>query len=295
VTRFAGLRNFIRSPAGRQTGVFLRRIPALVLAAAAAVAVAAPLAGCASSSDPNAIDSMGAMGDSITRGFDACTFLQDCPAKSWATGTDTGVDSHFRRLLVKNSAIAGHVYNVAKTGATSADLPAQATALAARKPDYVTVLMGSNDACADSEAAMTSVTDFRSRVDTALATVYRARPDTQVLVASVPDLYRLWQVGHGDARARLVWSAGFCHTMLDAPTSTAPADEARRQRVRSRVIAYNAALAASCRAHAGCRYDNGAVFGNQFTLGDLSPFDYFHPNTAGQHKLAAVTWAKTGF
>jgi lysophospholipase L1-like esterase len=272
--------------------VFRRRIPALVLAA---VAVAAPLAGCATSTDPNAIHSMGAMGDSITRGFDACTFLQDCTAKSWATGTDTTVNSHFRRLLVKDSAIAGHVYNVAKTGATSADLPAQATALAARKPDYVTALMGANDACADTEAAMTPVATFRSRVDAALTTIDRARPGTRVLVTSVPDLYRLWQVGHVDARARAIWAAGFCHTMLDAPSSTAPADEARRQRVRARVLAYNGALAASCQAHAGCRYDDGAVFGNPFTLADLSPFDYFHPNTEGQRKLAAVTWAKTGF
>lgn len=271
--------------------MFRRRISALALAAAA---LAFPLAGCASSSDPNAVDSMGAMGDSISRGFDACTFLQECPAASWTTGTDTAVNSHFRRLLVKDGAIAGHAYNVAKVGATSADLPAQATALAARKPDYVTVLMGANDACSDSEASMTSVATFRSRIDSALDTVDKARPGTRVLVTSVPDLYRLWQVGHGDARARLVWSAGFCHTMLDAPSSTAPADAARRQRVRDRVVAYNGALAASCAAHAGCRYDDGAVFANQFTLADLSPFDYFHPNVAGQRKLAAATWAKTG-
>jgi lysophospholipase L1-like esterase len=272
--------------------VFRRRISALALAAAA---MAFPLAGCASSSDPNAIDSMGAMGDSISRGFDACAFLQECPASSWTTGTDVTVNSHFHRLLVKDPAIAGHAYNVAKVGATSADLPAQATALAARKPDYITVLMGANDACADGEASMTSVATFRSRIDTALNTIDRARPDTHVLVTSVPDLYRLWQVGHADARARLVWSAGFCRTMLDAPSSTAPADVARRQRVRDRVIAYNGALAASCRVHTGCRYDDGAVFANQFTLTDLSPFDYFHPNAAGQQKLAAITWTKTGF
>ncbi len=37
--------------------------------------------------------SMAAVGDSITRGFDACTVLSDCPEVSWATGSDTKVKS----------------------------------------------------------------------------------------------------------------------------------------------------------------------------------------------------------
>lgn len=37
--------------------------------------------------------SVAAVGDSITRGFDACTVLADCPEVSWATGSDAQVDS----------------------------------------------------------------------------------------------------------------------------------------------------------------------------------------------------------
>ena len=40
-------------------------------------------------------------GDSITRGFDACTVLSDCPEVSWATGAATEVDSLAVRLLGK--------------------------------------------------------------------------------------------------------------------------------------------------------------------------------------------------
>jgi lysophospholipase L1-like esterase len=237
---------------------------------------------------------MGAMGDSITRGFDTCTFLQDCLPKSWATGSDPTVNSHYHRLLTRNPAMAGRVYNAAKVGATSADLPGEATTIAGHQPDYVTVLIGANDACAADESQMTSRAVFRARVDQALTTIYAAKSDTKMLVTSVPDLYRLWQVGHGNSTARLVWSAGFCRTMLDNPESTASGDEARRLRVRSRVIAYNSELAASCQAHPGCRFDDNAVFDRNFTTADLSTFDYFHPSAAGQQTLAAVTWAKSG-
>lgn len=267
------------------------------LVPAAVLGLLLPLGACAApgpSAPAVRVDSMGAMGDSITRAFDACTFLADCLPKSWATGTDASVGSHYSRLLARDPALAGHATNVARVGATSADLPAQAKALAASRPDYVTLLIGANDVCTATEAAMTSPAAFRTRVDSALAAIYAARPDTRMLVTSIPDLRRLWQVGHGDATARLVWSAGFCRTMLDNPTSTAPADVARRDRVRNRVIALNGQLAAACRARAGCRYDDGAVFAHPFTLGELSRFDYFHPSAAGQKTLAAITWPKAG-
>src|SRR3954469_303336 len=43
--------------------------------------------------------SLAALGDSITRGFDACGLLADCPAASWATGRRADVDSLATRLL----------------------------------------------------------------------------------------------------------------------------------------------------------------------------------------------------
>jgi lysophospholipase L1-like esterase len=264
---------------------------------AALFALVLTASSCASGPKPPSavtINSMGAMGDSISRAFDACTLLADCPAKSWTTGTDPTIGSHYERLLARNPAMSGRVYNVSKVGATSADLSAQATALASSRPDYVTLQIGANDACAASESAMTTPTVFRARIDAALTTLYAANPHTRVLVTSVPDLYRLWQVAHTNRVAQLVWSYGFCRTMLDNPTSVAPTDEARRQLVRARVISYNDQLAAACGMHSGCRYDGGAVFDHQFLISDLSPYDFFHPNATGQKTLAAITWPKSG-
>jgi lysophospholipase L1-like esterase len=266
-------------------------------AAVVAVGLALSLVACATPPPPGStppIGSMGAMGDSITRAFDACTFLQECLPKSWATGTDPSVLSHYQRLVARNPAMSGRVFNAAKVGATSADLPGEAAVIAAHRPDYVTVLVGSNDACAADESLMTSRAVFRARIDQALTTVYTARPDTKMLVTSVPDLYRLWQVARNNTTAQLVWSAGFCRSMLDNPTSNAAPDESRRQHVRSRVVIYNTELAASCAAHPGCRFDGNAVFDYPFAIGDLSHFDFFHPSAAGQATLSAVTWARSG-
>ena len=271
-----------------------RRLSGVVVAA---LGIFLSFTGCAAAPKPSGtpgVSSIGAMGDSISLAFDACTFLRECPSKSWSTGTDSSVGSHYQRLLARNPELAGRAFNAARVGARSADLPAEAKAIAAHRPDYVTVLIGANDACAPTEAQMTSPSVFRARVDAALTTVYAARPNTRMLVVSVPNLYRLWSVARNNPTARLVWSAGFCHTMLDNPTSTSAVDEARRRRVSGRVVAYNDELAAACRTHPGCRFDDNAVFNYPFAITDLSSFDYFHPGAGGQRVLAAITWPKSG-
>ena len=227
--------------------------------------------------------SMSALGDSITRAYNACGWFMDCVSRSWATGSYSTVNSHARRLAIST------VYNDAKTGAKAAALPAQAATAASRGVGYVTVLIGANDACTRTEAEMTPVDSFRSSVATALASL----SGRSVFVASVPNIYRLWQVGKVSSSARAAWSAyRICQSMLANPTSTTTADESRRQRVLQRVREFNTVLAEECARVAGCVYDDGAVFAYPFALNQLTTWDYFHPNTAGQAELARVTWEK---
>ncbi|MFI0939366.1 SGNH/GDSL hydrolase family protein [Streptomyces sp. NPDC021020] len=226
--------------------------------------------------------SVAALGDSITRGFDACKPLLDCPEVSWATGTRGSVGSVASRLT------KGAVWNVAETGARVRDLPAQAKSAAAHKPAMVTILIGANDACRSSTAAMTSVADFRTDFAKTLSYLHRTLPTTQVLVASVPDLQHLWSVGHGNPLAQQLWKLGLCPSMLDDPSSDTPAARSRRTAVRDRVVAYNAAMGAACAQYVRCRYDGGAVFRYAFTSGQLSTWDWFHPNPQGQHELATL-------
>lgn len=239
--------------------------------------------------------SMSSLGDSITRGFNAAGWFTDWPARSWSTGTHTGVDSHYARLRALNPAIRGDAYNNARTGAKMGALAAQATTSVSQGTEYVTVLMGANDACTETEEQMTTVSAFRTRFTKAMEILAAQQPQPQVLVASIPDLRRLWQVGKNNSSARSAWSSfGICQSMLARPQSTDQADVDRRARVRQRVVDYNAVLADVCGGYTFCRYDGGAVFGYPFTLSQLSGWDYFHPNTAGQAVLADVTW-EAGF
>ncbi len=56
----------------------------------------------------------------------------------------------------------------------------------------MTVMAGANDACRATAAAMTPVADFRAQFEEALRTLRTELPRTQVYVASIPDLKRLW-------------------------------------------------------------------------------------------------------
>jgi lysophospholipase L1-like esterase len=265
------------------------------IAATSALGVVLGLASAADAATPDAgppPSSMASLGDSITRGFDACGFFVDCTSRSWSTGDYGSVNSHYLRIRAVNPAINGRNSNDARTGAVAADLYGQAGTAVSQGVQYVTVLMGANDACKDTESQMTPVTTFRSQVDAGLDRIRAGLRTARILVVSIPDLKRLWYVAKNDWRARTAWAVGgICQTMLRNPTSTAQADEDRRNRVQQRVRDFNAALRDSCARLIYCRYDGGAVFNYPFTFSMLSGWDYFHPNTAGQAELARVTYA----
>jgi lysophospholipase L1-like esterase len=240
---------------------------------------------------------MAALGDSITRAFAACGRGGDCVETSWATGTAGGLRSHWQRLSSDGRDVdrRGN-HNVAVSGATVTGLATQVEAALRVRPGYVTVLIGANDACAPDEASMTPVDAFRAAFDPALDALVRGLPEARVLVLSVPDLGRLWEVGRDRPDVRRVWdSYGICRSMLADATDTSEGAQARRQRVRERVQAYNAVMAAACGRHPGqCRSDGGAVFDHRFDLGDVSDLDYWHPSRRGQETLAEVAW-RAGF
>jgi len=236
---------------------------------------------------------MAALGDSITRGFGACSRGRDCVETSWATGTAKGLDSHGHRLNIDNP--EGR-HNFAVGGARVAGLASQARAAVQAGPDYVTILMGANDACAGNEWAMTPVGEYTEAFTAAVDTLVRDLPEARILVLSIPDLARLWEIGKDRPDVRGVWeSSVVCQTMLADPTDTRAAAEARRQRIRARIQGYNAAMAAACGRHAPqCRHDQNTVFDYRFELEEVSNLDYWHPSKHGQATLAQIAW-EAGF
>ncbi|MFI0709670.1 SGNH/GDSL hydrolase family protein [Streptomyces inhibens] len=230
--------------------------------------------------------SIAALGDSITVGFDACTVLSDCPEVSWATGTDPKVDSLARRLVAHP---ATHSWNFAKTGALMSDLPDQIAAAADRKPELVTILIGANDACRHDVGTMTPKAAYRADFARSMTYLRRALPHTQVYVAAVPDLLRLWSEGRKNPLGKQVWKLGICGSMLRDPDDLTKAAQDRRAKVRDRVQGYNAALAEVCGKDPLCRFD-GSVFDYRFTGRQLSTWDWFHPGTGGQKELAELAF-----
>lgn len=266
-----------------------RRIRVALVAIFAAAALLLPAAAKAVSYP----DSMASTGDSITRAYNTGFFpYTDNAAGSWSTGTNTSVASHYRRLLVLNPAIQGKNFNHARSGARMVELNGQLTAVASRRVDYVTVLMGGNDVCTSSPATMTSVADFSIQFTLAMDNFTASSPNTRVFVASIPSVLRLWSTLKNNGTARFVWSVfGVCQSMLRNPLSNAAADVARRAAVDEREQAFNGVLASVCASHPHCLFDGNATFNYPFTAADISTRDYFHPSLTGQKNLAAGTWA----
>ncbi len=233
--------------------------------------------------------SIAVLGDSISRAFDVCCFYGDHPSHSWATGDSSldSVQSHYERIRALNPAIAGHQLSDAVTGAKMAAGPAQAANAVAQGAQYVTVLLGANDLCTSSAATMTPTETFRQQFESTMATLDPDRRQAHVFVASIPDVVHLWEVLHTSSTARLVWRlAGICQSVLAA--SNGPA---QRQAVADREVALNTVLSQVCASYVNCRFDNLATYHVQFSSGDVSVLDFFHPDLDGQRKLAEATWA----
>ncbi|MFF7897461.1 SGNH/GDSL hydrolase family protein [Streptomyces sp. NPDC007920] len=234
-------------------------------------------------------ESIAAVGDSITRGFDSCMVLTDCPEASWATGSDASVNSLAVRLLGLTGA-ARSSWNFAVTGSRMSDLHSQMAQAVKKKPQLVTVMAGANDACRDSLDAMTPVAVFRAEFEAAMDTLRQSLPKTQVYVSSVPDLKRLWSEGRTNALGKQIWKLGICPSMLGDADALDAAATKRRDTVQARVRSYNVVLKEVCAKDSRCRFDNNAVFDYRFGTDQLSHWDWFHPSRDGQARLAEIAY-----
>jgi lysophospholipase L1-like esterase len=232
-------------------------------------------------------DSMAAAGDSITQAFDVnwSGVLSDSPQDSWSTGTS--VDSEYKRILAASSAVNGNEHNDAVSGAQMADLDGQVMTAASQDVQYLTVEMGANDLCVSSTSDMTPTATFQSEFQQALTDFTNADPSAHIFVASIPNIYQLWEDEHTNPIAQLEWDAfGICQDMLSSTATSA-----QRQQVVRQEQADNMALGSVCAEFSQCLFDNDSVYNFQFTSSDVSNVDYFHPSVAGQNALAAVAWS----
>jgi lysophospholipase L1-like esterase len=261
-----------------------RGVAAFTLAAACAVAlIAAPAGGTATAANPV----ITALGDSLTRGWGIAGGPGDNVAGSWATGTDGAVQSHFTRLAPLWPGLSAS--NLAASSSKVAATTTQADGAVAAGAGYVTLMSGTNDVCTSTVAGMTSVAALTAQVRATL-TKLNGIAGARILVASIPDWYSLWNDHRTNPGATSVWaSRGVCPTIFGTGTS-----DADRQAARQQILDFNAALASVCGEFSACTYDGGAVHALRFAALELT-FDFFHPSTAGQARLASVLWAAGPF
>jgi lysophospholipase L1-like esterase len=232
--------------------------------------------------------SIAAIGDSMTRATNACCWYGDHPSQSWSTGSNPfgPVYSHYERLIDRSPAITTYAYNDSRAGARMSAADDQAAIAVSQGADYITILMGANDACTSSRGTMTSVADFRAQFVAAMETLSTGLPESHVFVASIPNVRLLWRLFHDDPVARLVWgTARICQSMLSESNTAAD-----RRAVYERIVLFNQVLAEVCGTYGNCRFDGGAVFEYAFTRDHVSRLDYFHPDLDGQAVLARITW-----
>lgn len=236
------------------------------------------------------VNTMVVLGDSMSLGVNACAEPGQCPEESWAAGTDAQVDSLADRIGEHNGT-RPVVDNLSRAGGRLGDAVDNAELIAANNPDLFVMLLGANDACRSSIGSMTSPDDFATGLQTLFSTITAVAPASHLLVMSVPDLNRLWDVNHDNPAAIRLWrGSSSCSSLLGDPQSTDPADEQRRADVADRVDAYNDALATACAAMPKCTFDDGALHAVQFEQADISTIDYFHPGVTAQEKIADTAW-----
>lgn len=238
-------------------------------------------------------NSIAGLGDSITRAALADNSIGGLsygqPEHSWSTGYEAGdgVDSHYERIRVANPGINGNTYNLAESGATMADLPGQANNAVSVGAQYVVIQMGGNDVCAGDSAGMTSVASYQANFTTALDTLQAGLPDATILVTEVVRVKRVYDVGRYNLGCLLQWATfQWCDNVLRNGST-------QRNQADARNIEYNNVLRTIC-AQRGIPFDDD-VFEWQFSRGNLSDIDCFHPDRSGQNLLAGITYDASRF
>jgi lysophospholipase L1-like esterase len=264
----------------------MTRIRVSLVAAVTAISLLGVAVTGASAAVPTKVTSLG---DSITQAFQTGRIaFTNNPEDSWATGTNSKVKSVFERIKEKNSKATET--NRSVSGAKVSGLNEQAKKAVSDKAELVTILIGANDACANPS---TSQSSFTSNFQTTINTLKSGLPNARIYVASIPNVFHLWEVFHTNKTATKSWeTTKECPGIMTEPTSEATAAKNRRAATLAAEEGYNATLKSICAATANCQYDNGTLFAAQFVASEVSTNDYFHPSVAGQTSLASIAWGQ---
>lgn len=237
--------------------------------------------------------SMGAIGDSISTGFNSYHILSERDG-NWSTGSGKYPDfeSHKMKLekLLKRPVSA---VNVAIPGTTSNSLKFQVKKLLRRAPklDYVTFLIGANDACRWDNDYQEDLEKYEENVSLAMNKLTTANPKVKILLVPIPDMNRLYELGKDKNKCQRVWKL----IPLCDPLFKKKLTDNERDLFSHKVKDINLKL-----KDISAKYPNNVFYYDfiadiQYDEEHVSEIDCFHPSPYGQKMISEFTFNRDLF
>ena len=230
---------------------------------------------------------IGALGDSITTAVNS-TDWGARTIHSWSTGSgnDGIVESHYKKLKHQFPDKQVSFHNVARGGAKSSGLASQLSELSVFSPDYVTLLIGANDACSwNEEDAQIQLDRFDRNVRQTVSGLVDQNPAVKIAMLPLPDMHALWEIGM-EMNCQWLWNlTGVCPSLLGSRVT-----HEERLAFQNRVNEANQRLGQIAGDFPDQVKFNQSLGHYRFSTEHISPRDCFHPSGAGQDLIARLAW-----
>lgn len=270
------------------------------------------------------------IGDSIGEGEAADGTIGEPHHETvWSTGyrPDDVVASLNERLestdagsYYENDALRDGTFNWALSGSVMADFADQGSAVASAtsavpggSAGAITILLGSNDVCADTLDDMTDAGLFETQYRAGLEVLAQnaTTRNADINVVSIPAIYWLWEAKRMEFWCRaFVWPKVPCQNLLSSPTDDCASTDSRlnpdvvyagdgpncqrRKAFHAKIRdVYNPILRDVLAQEYADALPNARftdVFGVRFESTHVNSGDCFHPSEAGHALLAGKQW-----
>ena len=245
----------------------------------------------AESTNPSETFVIASIGDSISTAMNSNGW-GNRKQNNWSTGTtrNRALRSHFHKLqqLFQQKI---EPYNFAVAGATSYDIASQVGKLLPHQPDYVTILIGANDACLWKKDNDTQLHEFTENITNAVERLIAHNPQVKLLLVPIPNMYHLWKTVHQKGSCQMRWNLfNICSNLLDSDRT-----EQERLAFQDRITTANDRLEDIANKHLQHIRFNRSLADHTFEWEHVSPRDCFHPSLSGQNIISQLTWEADWF
>ena len=248
---------------------------------------------------------LAAIGDSYSQAYDVSPDLphhQDNVQSSWVLGTGKGDGILSLRERFDALGASLTVVDAATSRMKMSDAVRQANLVVRAAQNlspgatvYVTFELGTNDLC---DQPKTDPAAFEAQLDAAIAILRDGLPPgSRILMLSVPDFGHFHTITQADPSTKSFFAtpqnSRRCAPFLGADS---PVSMKQAQSILAR---YDASLIRACEAiessdgpsgRLHCTSNGDVLAERDFTVADLSTYDYFHPSYSGQAKMADAAW-----